>query len=537
MTISLHIHGAARTVTGSCYRLVTPRGELLVDCGMFQGPKSLRALNYRPFPFDPARIAAVVLTHAHIDHTSLFPKLALAGFRGRAWATTPTLDLLRWLLPDAGAIQENDVDRLNRRNARRGEPGVTAIYTKADAEASLALIRPRTYDTWFEPFLGVRARMHNAGHILGSAFIELEVDAEPGPLRMTFSGDIGPREKALQPDPTAPDPTDVALVESTYGDRVRSRLSETERRALLGRELTDGLKAGGNVIVPVFAVERTQEILDDIAQLKRSNILASGTVFLDSPLAGHTTEVFLRHRRELDRSQDRGAFSGGDFRLTDTVEQSKAISRVHGGAIVLAGSGMCDAGRVKHHLKDHLWRTDSTVLFVGYQAPGTLGAVIRGGAPTVRIHGEEVRVKARIRSIDAYSGHADRDELVAWTRPMLMRLGTALLVHGEPNSMDGLADALVRAGLPRERIAAPELDQAFDFDHREGRWMAVAGPALAEVPRLGAEQASASRDWHNDYAQVLLDMRAALRDAPDDRSRKRLLEQLRGLLARPNGRQ
>ena len=230
------------------------------------------------------------------------------------------------------------------------------------------------------------------------------------------------------------------------------------------------------------------------------------------------------------------AFRGGDFRLTDTVEQSKAISRVHGGAIVLAGSGMCDAGRVKHHLKDHLWRSDSTVLFVGYQAPGTLGAVIRGGAATVRIHGEEVRVKARIRSIDSYSGHADRDELVTWTRPMLIRLGTALLVHGEPNSMDGLADALVQAGLARERIVAPELDQVFGFEHREDRWMAVASPAAVEAPRLGAEQASAGRDWHNDYAQVLLDMRAALRDAPDDRSRQRLLEQLRGLLARSSSR-
>lgn len=530
MTISLHIHGAARTVTGSCHRLVTPRGELLVDCGMFQGPKSLRALNYRPFPFDASRIAAVLLTHAHIDHTGLFPKLALAGFRGRAWATAATLDLAHWLLPDAGAIQENDVERLNRRNLKRAEPQVTAIYTKADAEASLALIHPRSYETWFEPLPGVRARMRNAGHILGSAFIELEVDVEPAPLRLVFSGDIGPQGKALEPDPTAPEPADVALVESTYGDRVRPRLSDDERRALLGRELAAGLKAGGNVIVPVFAVERTQEILDDIAQLKRTNDLAAATVFLDSPLAGRTTEVFQRHRRELDRSPGSDAFSGGDFRLTETVEQSKAIGRIHGGAIVLAGSGMCDAGRVKHHLKDHLWRADSTVLFVGYQAPGTLGAVIRGGAATVRIHGEEVRVKARIRSIDAYSGHADRDELVAWARPMLAGLGTALLVHGEQQSIDGLADAFARVGLPRERIVAPELDQRFDFEHRDGRWTAVAGSGAIVPPRLGAEQAGAARDWHNDYAQMLLDMREALRSAPDDRTRQQLLRQLRAVL-------
>jgi metallo-beta-lactamase family protein len=534
MTISLHIHGAARTVTGSCYRLVTPRGELLVDCGMFQGPKSLRTLNYRQFPFDPSRIAAVLLTHAHIDHTGLFPKLALAGFRGRAWATPATLDLLRWLLPDAGAIQENDVGRLNRRNARRAEPQVTAIYTKADAEASLALIRPVAYETWYEPMPGVQARMRNAGHILGSAFIELEIDAEPAPLRIVFSGDIGPQEKALQPEPAIPERADIALVESTYGDRVRSRLSESERRALLGRELADGLKAGGNIIVPVFAVERTQEILDDIAALKHSNTLRSATVFLDSPLAGHTTEVFVRHRRELERSGDSGAFSGGDFRFTDTVEQSKAIGRVHGGAIVLAGSGMCDAGRVKHHLKDHLWRPDSTVLFVGYQAPGTLGAVIRGGAADVLIHGEEVRVKARIRSIDAYSGHADRDELVAWARPVFARLGTALLVHGEEQSIGGLAEGFTAAGLSRDRIAIPELDQSFTLKHRDGRWTAVASVSAVEPPpRLDADQASALRDWHNDYAEVLLDIRSALRDAPDDRARHQLLGQLHSLLGSP----
>lgn len=530
MTISLHIHGAAGTVTGSCHRLVTPGGELLIDCGMFQGSKSLRTLNYRPFPFDAGRIAAVLLTHAHIDHTGLFPKLALAGFRGRAWATAATRDLLHWLLPDAGTIQENDVARLNRRNARRADPEVSAIYTKADAEASLGLIHHRAYDVWFEPIPGVRARMRNAGHILGSAFIELEVDAQPSPVRLTFSGDLGPLEKALQHDPAVPEPSDIALIESTYGDRTRERLTEAERRDRLGLELANGLEAGGNVIVPVFAVERTQEILDDIASLKRDGALASVPVFLDSPLAGRTTEVFLRHRASLAASDDGHPFSTGDFRLTETIEQSKAIDRIHGGAVILAGSGMCDAGRVKHHLKDHLWRADSTVLFVGYQAPGTLGALIREGAAQVRIHGEEVRVKARIRSLDAYSGHADRDELVAWARPMFRELGTALLVHGEPGSMEGLAEALTRAGLPRGRIVVPALDQRFDLLHRDGRWIATPSTGEAELPRLTADNASARRDWHNDYAQTLLDLRATLQNAPDDGSRNRLLKEIRRVI-------
>lgn len=535
MSVTLHVHGAAGTVTGSCHRLVTPAGSLLIDCGMFQGPKSLRALNYRRFPFDAAEIAAMLLTHAHIDHTGLLPKLALAGFRGPVWTTEATSDLLHWLLPDAGAIQENDVERLNRRNARRGEPPVAPIYTRTDAEASLALLQPRAYDDWFEPLAGVRARFRNAGHILGSAFVELEVDAEPRPIRLLFSGDLGPNDKALQPDPATPLPCDVAILESTYGDSVRERRTAAERRALLGRELTAGLAAGGNVLVPVFAVERTQEILDDIARLKRQGALSSVAVFLDSPLAGRTTEVFRRHREALDRADDGHAFSGGDFRLVETVEQSKALGRIHGGAVVLAGSGMCDAGRIKHHLKDHLWRPDSTVLFVGYQAPGTLGALIRDGAPRVRIHGEEVSVKARVRRIDGYSGHADRDELVAWMRPVLPGLGSVLLVHGEPDAFASLADGLARTGLSRERIVVPELDQSFAFGHHDGLWMAEISDASA--PRLPPQEAKAGRDWHNEYAEALLELRAALLHPADDASRQRLLGEVRRVIDAHRGRQ
>jgi metallo-beta-lactamase family protein len=528
MSISLHIHGAAGTVTGSCHRLVTPHGQMLVECGLFQGPKSLRTLNYRRFPFEASTIATVLLTHAHIDHTGLLPKLALAGFRGKAWTTEATRDLLQWLLPDAGAIQESDVDRLNRRNVRRAEPRVTPIYTRADAEASLTLLETQPYDSWFEPLKGVRARLRNAGHILGSAFIEIEIDAQPRAIRLTFSGDIGPQEKALQPDPSKPAPCDILLLEATYGNRVRARITEAERRALLGRELTEALKAGGNVLVPVFAVERTQEILEDIARLRRDHRLPPALVFLDSPLAGRTTEVFSRHRDALEGGKDGFSLTAADFRLIETVEQSKAVSRIHGGAIVLAGSGMCDAGRMKHHLKDHLWRPDSTVLFVGYQAPGTLGALIREGVPCVRIHGEEINVKARIRAIDAYSGHADRDELVQWTRAILPTLGSALLVHGEPDSVRGLTDGLSAAGLEAARIFAPELDQAFDVEFLDGRWQAVASKASSA--RLGAAQVAARRDWHNDYAALLLDLRTALQRETDDQRRQALLGEVRRLI-------
>jgi metallo-beta-lactamase family protein len=531
--VSLHVHGAAGTVTGSCFRLTTPRGELLIECGMFQGPKSLRTLNYRPFPFAAAAIDAVLLTHAHIDHTGLFPKLALAGFRGKAWTTEASRDLLEAMLPDTGAIQEGDVERLNRRNRRRGEPAVAPIYTRADAEAALSLIVPQRYETWFQPLPGVRARLRNAGHILGSAFVELEIDAGPRPLRLTVSGDIGPKDKALQPDPSVPEACDVLLLEATYGDRLRERLGEAERRELLGRELRDGLRAGGNVIVPVFAVERTQEILDDIARLMRDGKLPAVPVFLDSPLAGRATDMFRRHSRALEKDQH-APFAPGDFHLTETVEQSKAIARVHGGAIILAGSGMCDAGRVKHHLKERLWRSDATVLFVGYQAPGTLGALIRDGSPRVRIHGEEIDVKARIRTIGAYTGHADRDELVDWARPLLPDLGSALLVHGEPAAARGLAEALGAAGLAADRIVAPELDQSFAIKCCDGIWQAIAAPVGA-ARRMAPSEASAPRDWHNEYAAALLDLRDALRRQTDDRRRQQLLGEVRRLIESHRG--
>ena len=386
-------------------------------------------------------------------------------------------------MPDAGAIQENDVDRLeNRRNSRRAEPPVSPIYTRADAEASLALLAPRPYEDWFEPLAGVRARLRDAGHILGSAFIEMEIDAEPRPVRLTISGDLGPQEKALQPDPSTPDPCDVLLLETHLR---RSGPAAWERRPA---SCLAGTRAER---CPQCRRQRDRAGVCRRAYAgdpRRHRAAQARTrPGADSRVPGFTSG--WSHDRSLPSPSARAGRQTGPASILgrrlspyETVEQSKAIGRIHGGAIVLAGSGMCEAGRVKHHLKDHLWRSNSTVLFVGYQAPGTLGAVIRDGAPRVRIHGEEINVKARIRAIDAYSGHADRDELVDWARPALPDLGSALLVHGEPGAVEGLTDSLSMAGLERTRILAPELDQAFEIELRDGRWVAIPSKAAVTPP-------------------------------------------------------
>lgn len=533
MAIALDFFGAAGTVTGSCVRLVAPGGEILVDCGLFQGPDSLRALNWRELPFAPDRLAAVVLTHAHVDHSGLFPRLVREGFHGSAWGTPATCDLLRWVLPDSGAIQEADVERRNRRLEKAGRERVAPIYTRQDAERSLERLRPRRLDDWFEPAPGMRARFRNAGHILGAAFCEIEVDAKPRPVRIVFSGDIGPPDKALQLDPAAPGPADVVALESTYGDRVRPALPEAARRAALRAEIAAGLAAGGNIVVPAFAVERTQELLADLMALMREGRLPAAQVFVDSPLASRATDVFARHAAELDLP--RGAespFRDPRLHFTDTVEQSKAIGRIRGGAIVLAGSGMCEAGRVKHHLKGHLWRTDATVLFCGYQAPGTLGDALKSGAPRVRIHGEEIAVRARIRSLEGYSGHADRDALVAWARPAAAEAGAVFLVHGEPPALDGLGDALVAAGVTRGRIHVPAMDQRFLLRFADGRWTARAtrdAPAR-RLDRVQAAAVARGRDWHNDYAETVVAVREALERAGDDRARQRVLDRMRRAL-------
>ncbi|HZD90344.1 MAG TPA: MBL fold metallo-hydrolase, partial [Pseudolabrys sp.] len=307
MSVTVRFCGAARTVTGSCHLLETPQGKLLVDCGLFQGSKTLKELNYGRFPFNVDDIKAVLLTHAHIDHSGLIPKLTKAGFRGPVWAARGTIDLCTFMLPDAGSIQESEVAQLNRRNAARGRAAVTPIYSARDAIAALDCFRPVDYEHWFEAMPGVRARYWNAGHLLGSASIEIEFEGEGEggkPLRVLASGDLGPDAKLLQPEAEAPTGLDHVLCEATYGDEDRPPVTREQRRARLAAEVRAAKEAGGALLIPAFAVERTQELIVDLVDLMERGDIPAAPIFLDSPLAIHATEVFRAHTESLESDVD-----------------------------------------------------------------------------------------------------------------------------------------------------------------------------------------------------------------------------------------
>lgn len=527
MSVTVQFCGAAHTVTGSCHLFRTPSGPLLVDCGLFQGQKTLKELNYGAFPFEPAEIRAVLLTHAHIDHSGLLPKLFREGFRGRILATRGTIDLCSYMLPDSGNIQEAEVAALNRRNAARGRAEVSPIYTEADAVETLNAFHPVEYESWIEVIPGVRARYWNAGHLLGSATIEIEIkgDEAERALRVLASGDIGPDTKLLEPDPRAPAGFDYVLCEATYGDRTRAPSTPDQRREKLAAEVRDAASAKGALLIPAFAVERTQELIVDLIHLMQRGEIPTAPVFLDSPLAIHATEVFRKHADSLDAGFDiTSLFASPHLRFTETVEESKSIARLTGFHIIIAASGMCDAGRIRHHLKRWLWNKRATVLLVGYQAQGTLGRFLQDGKTAVRIMGDEIKVGARIRTIDDYSGHADAAALARWIaarRPIERGL---FFVHGEDAAIAGLSERIAERIVSAAKLFQPVLDDIYE--------LTTAAPTLCDVARRRrlAPEAVIQLDWHNEMSELVLDINDRIAAAADDRSRRVLIRRLRRAL-------
>ncbi len=520
----LSFHGAAHSVTGSCFLLEHGSTRVLIDCGMFQGSKSEKELNYRAFPFRASDINAMVLTHAHIDHSGLIPKLVKDGFTGPIYATRATSDLCSVMLPDSGFIQESEVAHLNRRNQQRGREPVEPIYTADDAHACLPQFRATDYCTWHEVASGIKLRFWNAGHLLGSASAELLVQMEDGTSKhLLFSGDIGPDQKLLEPDPQGPKDLDYVICESTYGASAREHVSNDKRHQLLTREVEGAIKRNGALIIPSFAVERTQELLVDLVKLMDDKLIPQAPIFIDSPLATKASAVFKTHAHLLENGADLiRAVSAHHVRFTESVEQSKAIARFTGFHIVIAASGMCDAGRIRHHLKNWLWREEGTVLIVGYQAQGTLGRILLDGATRVRIQGEDIQVRAHIASLDLYSGHADGPELADWVAARGPISGNLFLVHGEEASIEGLRARL--APTLGDKIIMPRLDDGFDLSGASA--VALTG---ARTQRIDPAQAG-HLDWHNDVSKLLLDISDELQKAKDEKKRRIVIRRLRRAL-------
>lgn len=515
--LTLKFHGAAGTVTGSCMEVTLGERKILVDCGLFQGSRSLETLNHGAFGFDVERIDAVLLTHAHIDHCGLLPKLAADGYHGPIWCTGATADLLEYMLADAGRIQESDTERRNRRYDRAGEDRFRPLYTEEDGLRAWRLARPVALGTWFEPAPGLKARLWNAGHILGSASVELEA----GDVRLLFSGDLGPDNKAFQENPEAPTGLDYVVCESTYGDRSRPKITIGERRALLETEVKTALARGGNLVIPTFALERTQELLLDLARLADAGRIPNVPIFVDSPLASRATKVFAAHAADLEDVEGPDIFRHPSIRYVEDVAESIRINSLSG-AIILAASGMCEGGRIRHHLEHNLHRRESTILFVGFQALGSLGRVILDGAKRVRLSGKDINVRANIRRIETYSAHADRDELAAWIRGRLPIRGGLFLDHGESEAIAAL-QALVGKEAPGLAIVAPQIGEAFAL-------AAGAVPKRIETGRVDLA-AIAGEDWQNDYADFAANLKHNLAHIRTEAGRRKALEEMRRILA------
>lgn len=514
--LTLSFHGAARTVTGSCMEFRLKGRRLLVDCGLFQGSRTLEALNHGPFDFAPGDIDAVILTHAHIDHSGLLPRLIAQGYKGDIWCTAPTADLLEYMLADAGRIQESEASRRNRRRDRADQAPIEPLYTKEDAMAAWRQTRSVELDEWFEPTEGFRARLWNAGHILGSASIELDAAG----THIMCSGDIGPEHKTFHPEPSGPAGFDHLICESTYGDRKREHVGIEQRRALLEAEIKAALQKGGNLVIPVFALERTQELLFDIGILIDDKRIPPVPVFIDSPLATRATNVFDKHAGELEDVNGRDVFRNTAFHFIEDVTESIRLNSISG-AIIMAASGMCEAGRIRHHLKHNLFRRESTVLFVGFQAEGSLGRAILEGAGRVRISGEDIVVRAQIHHIDTYSAHADQEGLLTWIAQRRPIGGSLFLSHGESASIERLRE-LTQASDLRTSIVVPEMGDVYR--------LAPATPATrikTGEPRL---QEATGPDWQNDYARLVTALKHELAQIEDAKARRHAIEDMRTVL-------
>ncbi|MDN5318982.1 MAG: metallo-beta-lactamase family protein [Thermovirga sp.] len=455
----LRILGAAQEVTGSNYLLEVDGRRVLVDCGLYQGANS--GDNHVPLDYDPSTIDAVLLTHAHLDHTGKVPLLVKQGYKGPVYGTRPTLELCDILWRDAAHIQKEDAEWQSRKNMRKGLPPVEPLYTLEDVERSLERLRSVGYDDVVEIVDGLKVRFRDAGHILGSAILEVWLKEGDEEVKVVFSGDLGPQETVMEANPAVVEDADFVVIESTYGNR--NHKTNLESREEFRQTMKEMLKDHGKVLIPTFVVDRAQRVLYELKLMQQEGILPDNVpIYFDSPMGMKTTAVYSEHISLLsaeiqeEARQGRDPFTPKQLHIVESVDESKAINNIKH-AIVLAGSGMCNGGRIVHHLKNNLFRENAHVVFVGYQAKGTLGRRLIDGSKVVRVAGEEVSVKAKLHTINGFSAHADRSDLLAWaknfkTNPLF------IVTHGEPEASGALAASLQEEGFS---AVVPKLGQEF----------------------------------------------------------------------------
>jgi metallo-beta-lactamase family protein len=467
--MKIHFWGAARTVTGSMHLLNVNGHKVLLDCGLYQGKRKEAFERNRNLPFAGREIDAVVLSHAHIDHCGNLPSLVKAGFSGRIYATSATRDLAAYLLLDSAHIQEGDVTYVNRRRARQGKNPFEPLYTRQDALDTLTHFTSVEYERPFEPVPGLQVHFRDAGHILGSAIVVVDVREKGRQLRLVFSGDIGRKGLPILRNPQTAKGANYVIMESTYGNRLHA--SPGDAREMLRQTVQETYERGGKLLIPSFAVGRTQELVYGLNQLWEAGRLSPIDVFVDSPLAVNLTEVFRLHPECYDEEMLHAKVSEADhnplwfrgLRYVRSVEESKQLNDLETPAIIISASGMCEAGRILHHLKNNVGKPNTTLLFVSFQAESTLGRKLLDGQDPVPIFGEEYPVRAQIKKAEGYSAHADRAELLAWAARTQAQgnLKQVFLVHGEEEGMLALAEGLRQQGVPR--VDMPERGHVFEL--------------------------------------------------------------------------
>ncbi|MFB3886376.1 MAG: MBL fold metallo-hydrolase RNA specificity domain-containing protein [Thermodesulfobacteriota bacterium] len=499
--------GGARTVTGSATLLEKNSLKWLVDCGMFQGGKEIEKRNRSAQSYYPRDLSFILLTHAHIDHSGLIPKLVREGFRGKVICTKATFDLCEAMLRDSAHIQEMEAEWQNRKHQRSGMTEVAPLYTLKDVEKSLRYFQTAAYDQTFAVAQGVKVCFRDAGHILGSAIIEIWIEEGGQEKKLVFSGDLGGLNRPLVRDPSEIETGDVLWLESTYGNRLHKSKEETDEELLT--IIREAIRDQAKVVIPAFAVERTQDIIYTIGQWMRKGLISSIPVYIDSPLAISATEIFGRNSDCFDE-ETQELLSGGENPLelpeilyTQTTEESRTINEDPRAGVIISASGMCDSGRIKHHLKHHLWRKESHIVIIGYQGEGTLGRRLVDGAKTVRLFGEAIAVKAHIHTLGGFSAHADQKGLLAWLSHFNNPQLEVFVNHGEEKISIALAE---------------KIRQDFPFRTNVPRWGEKKMLFTLEEERIGEERVEEVSQPGETYTTLLNHL---------DRSYKRLRRKLK----------